>query len=159
MQKNNEQNAKVDLIDFEGQIHYWANRISFLLRKELHARLLAEGMDIRGEEFAILMQLWRQPGQTPSMLADKTIRDRTTVTRLLDGMVKKALVVREVDPEDRRRVIVNPTKQSISLQAKIMPIVQGLIASTMEGITEADAETARLVLSKLTENLLELRNH
>ena len=135
------------------------NRISFLFRKELHARLLTEDMDIRGEEFAILTQLWRQPGQTPSALADKTIRDRTTVTRLLDGMVKKALVVREVDPDDRRRVIVNPTKQSILLQAKIMPIVQGLIASTMEGITEADAETARLVLSKLTENLLELRNH
>ena len=148
---------KTTLIIYEAQIQYWINRVSFMLRKEIHSRFLAAGLNFRAEEMALLMQLWDEPGQTPSMLADKTIRDRTTVTRLLDGMVKKGLVEREVDPDDRRRVIVKPTSNSVKLQATIVPIVQGLIQDSMTGISEVEVEIARNVLRKLAENLQAMR--
>ena len=145
------------MIDPEKQIQYWANRLAFLLRKELRERFLADGLDISAEEMALLMQLWRTPGQTPSALADATIRDRTTVTRFLDGMVSKGLVVRETDPDDRRRVIVKPTAASVDLQSRIMPVVHGLIAESMQGVPAQDAETARRVLQKITGNVLAMR--
>ena len=148
---------KTPLIDFESQIQYWVHRVSFMLRKEIHGRFLAEGLNFTAEEMALLIQLWDEPGQTPSMLADKTIRDRTTVTRLLDGMVKKGLVEREVDPGDRRRVIVKPTSNSVKLQATIVPVVKGLIQDSMDGISEIEVENARNVLRKLAENLQAMR--
>lgn len=145
------------LIDYESQIQYWANRVSFLLRKEARERFVAEGLDIRAEEMAILMQLWTEPGQTPSMLADKTVRDRTTVTRFLDGMEKKGLIRREPDAGDRRRVIVTATEKSVAMQGRIMPVVRGLIADSMQGVDAGDAAIACDVLRRLAGNLLDMR--
>lgn len=143
--------------EFETQLHYWVNRASFLMRKEIQERFSAEGLDLRAEEMAILIQLWRQPGQTPTRLADSTVRDRTTVTRLLDGMVRKNLVSRGADTRDRRRVIVRPTGHSMSLQPVIIRVARGMIAESMQGISPGDADTALRVLEALTENLLKMR--
>ena len=144
-------------LDFEAHLHYWANRFGFLLRKELHLRFMADGIDLRAEEMALLMQLWREPGQTPSALADRTIRDRTTVSRLLDGMEKKRLVARDVDPADRRRVIVNATAKSRDLQPRVIAAIRQLIADSMQGVSPSDAETTRKVLHQMTNTLLEMR--
>jgi DNA-binding MarR family transcriptional regulator len=146
------------LFDFENQLLYWANRLGFLVRKEIHLRFKADGIDLRAEEMALLMQLWRTPGQTPSALADKTIRDRTTVTRFLDGMEKKDLVTREIDPSDRRRVIVKATKNSAGLQPKVVAEVRQLIEQSMHGISPEDAKTAKRVLMQVTNSLLEMRS-
>ena len=149
---------KNQIFDFESQLHYWANRLGFLLSKEIHLRFKADGIDLRAEEMALLMNLWQQPGQTPSALADKTIRDRTTVTRFLDGMEKKDLVTREVDPKDRRRVIVKATESSKRLQPKVIAEIRKLIEQSLDGISAEDVETARRVLMKITNTLLGMRS-
>ncbi|MFT5343017.1 MAG: DNA-binding MarR family transcriptional regulator, partial [Paracoccaceae bacterium] len=73
--------------DYENIPLHWINRLGFVVRKELVRRFQDNGFDVVPEEWAILLILWSKGAQTPSVLADATIRDRKTVTRLLDGMV------------------------------------------------------------------------
>ncbi len=144
--------------DFENQLLYWVNRLGFLLRKEIHLRFKAQGIDLRAEEMALLINLWREPGQTPSALAEKTVRDRTTVTRFLDGLAKKGLVARETDPADRRRVVVNATEDSSALQPKVIAGIRAMIAETLEGVSADDLETTKRVLRQMTDTVLEMRS-
>ena len=152
------QNPDPPSFDFENQLHYWVNRLGFLLRKEIHLRFKVEGIDLRAEEMALLIHLLQDNGQTPSALAEKTIRDRTTVTRFLDGLAKKGFVEREVDPDDRRRVIVKTTERTTALQPKIIARVRQMIAESLVGVDEEDLETTKRVLKQITGTVLDMRS-
>lgn len=140
-------------MDYETVPQYWINRLSFSLRKELSQRFKENNFPIGGEEWGMLLHLWRQDGRSPSELADLTIRDRTTVTRLIDGMVKKDLVKREIDPNDRRRSLIFLTPHGQSLQQQLVPIAQELIHQSLKGISQQDIDHAVRVMKQMAENM------
>lgn len=142
------------MFDYEKIPLHWVNRLSFLTRKILTSRFQAAGLSISAEEWALLLILWRRGGQTPSELAELTFRDRTTITRLVDTMVKKDLVVRYSDPKDRRRVLIDVSEKGSSLKAELIPIAQVSIDDAMEGIAPEDVDITIKTLRKMTQNLL-----
>ncbi len=137
---------------------YWINRVSFALRKELSGRFADAGHSISPEEWAVLLVLWSKGPQTPSTLSEETIRDRTTVTRLIDGMVGKELVVRSENPADRRRTDISLTPAGEAMEAELVPIAVELIGQVSDGVTRRDLETTRKTLRALSDNLTSLTN-
>lgn len=146
------------MFDFNNIIIYWINRLGFLTRKELQSRFAESGENITPEEWALLMQLWVKDDQTPSNLADNTIRDRTTVTRLLDGMVKKGLVTRTQSETDRRQICIKLSPTGQEMEKRLVPIAKGLIADALDGIDKQDVDKALEVLRKMNENLIKSRS-
>jgi len=64
------------------------------------------------EDYKTLHALMVQPfptEATPAQLAEATNVTRAAMTSRLDRLVKAELVTREVEPRDRRRVMVRPT--------------------------------------------------
>jgi DNA-binding MarR family transcriptional regulator len=49
-----------------------------------------------------------------------------SLTRAVDKLVTSALMFREVDAGDRRRVLVNPSKRGFEVHAKLAPQVEAL---------------------------------
>jgi DNA-binding MarR family transcriptional regulator len=140
--------------DYESIPLHWINRLGFVVRKELALRFQDNGFDVGPEEWAILLILWNKGPQTPSALADATIRDRTTVTRLIDGMVTKSLVKRDPDPNDRRKMRVQVDDLGMSYKDGMVAVAQGLIAETLDGISSEDAEITTRTLRRMSLNLL-----
>ncbi|QBY00914.1 MarR family transcriptional regulator [Rhodophyticola sp. CCM32] len=142
------------MFDYESISLHWVNRLGFLVRKELGQRFRDHGYDVTPEEWAVLLILWKHGAQTPGRIADVTFRDRTTVTRLVDGMVKKHLVERDADPKDRRKSLIGASAFGQSLQSALVPIAADLIHKAMAGISQADALTTLRCLRQMTETLL-----
>lgn len=142
------------MFDYESIPLHWVNRLGFLVRKELGQLFASRGHDISPEEWAVLLLLWRDGPKTPGAIAGVTFRDRTTVTRLIDGMVRKGLVRRETDPADRRRSIVKATDRGNNLQRELVPLARLLIARALDGIEPRDVETTVRSLKAMTQNLL-----
>jgi len=138
----------------EKQLQYWINRLGFVLRRDLQDRFRQSGIKMGAEEWAVLLLLWQEDGQTPGTLAVRTVKDQTTLTRLLDGMVRKGLVTRTPDEDDRRRVRVNLTLIGQDMQATLVPIAAGLIEQSQHGISAEDLQTTRRVLRQMTDNML-----
>lgn len=141
------------MFDYETVPLHWVNRLGFLTRKELGNRFRAAGVDVSPEEWAVLLILWQKGAQTPGALADVTFRDRTTITRLIDGMVAKGLVARGADPNDRRRSLVDVSDAGRALEAKLVSIARVLITEALDGIAPADIEATLRTLRKMTLNL------
>ena len=139
--------------DFETLPQHWVNRLGFMLRRELVDLFRQAGVDVTAEEWAVLLLLWQQDGRGPGELADRTIRDRTTMTRLLDGMARKGVIERQTDPKDRRRMIVTLTTKGRDLRAVLVPLAQGMIARSMAGISPENIATTVETLRQMTENL------
>ena len=142
------------MIDHENIPLHWVNRLSFLTRKTLSQGFEEEGLFVSAEEWAILLILWSKGEQTPTALADVTFRDRTTITRLIDQMVKKQFVVREHDEKDRRRVLIKASDKGQALKDELVPIAKSMIATATSGISPQDIETTVKTLNQMTNNLL-----
>lgn len=141
------------MFDYETVPLHWVNRLGFLTRKELGNRFRAAGVDVSPEEWAVLLILWQKGAQTPGALADVTFRDRTTITRLIDGMVAKEFVVRGADPNDRRRSLVDVSDAGRGLKAQLVPIARVFIAEALDGVAPKDVEATLRTLRKMTLNL------
>ena len=139
--------------EFETLPIYWVNRLSAMTRRELGQRFKANGFDISPEEWAILLLLWQKDGQYPGQMAARTVRDPTTMTRLIDTMVRKDLVFRKADEQDRRRSKVCLTPVGQGLQSDLTGLAMPMIETAMAGISEQDAETVLKVLQQMVENL------
>lgn len=143
------------MFDYETIPLHWVNRLSFLVRKELGAAFRQAGHNISPEEWAILLVLWKQGPQRPSAIADLTLKDRTTVTRLVDAMVRKGLVERQNDEGDRRGNLVAVSLKGTDLEQVLVPIAQVLIARALEAIPPDDIATTTRTLAAMTRNLID----
>lgn len=141
--------------DHETIALHWANRLSFISRRVLADGFRDAGHHITAEEWAVLLLLWQSDGRTPGDIAALTVRDKTTVTRLVDGMVKKSMVTRGEDPKDRRRSRIHLTQQGENLQGQLVPIAQGMIDRARAGLSSRDVETTVHVLRAMAQNLAE----
>jgi MarR family transcriptional regulator, organic hydroperoxide resistance regulator len=129
------------------------NKAAIIIRKRLSIMLKEKGYDITPEEFALLSRLWETDGVPQSELVEKTLKDKTRVTRLLGGLVDKSYVKKEVDKSDRRNYIVSLTEKGKDMRTLAIPIVIQLMKQAVEGIDSRDVDVTKKVLKKVFENL------
>jgi DNA-binding MarR family transcriptional regulator len=140
----------------DSAIGFVVGRTCHIMRKAFGKTFSAAGHSVTPEEWVLLNRLWARDGQRPAELAESTIRDRSTVTRLLDGMVSKGLVRRETDPDDRRAIQTWLTPEGIALKKQLIPVAEGLLKRATRGISKAELRTTRETLSKFQSNLIEI---
>ena len=131
-------------------------RTFHIQRRTFKATVHDAGIQITPEEWVLLNRLWSRDGQRQTELAESTIKDRTTVTRLLDGMVKKNLVRREVDPDDRRVVLAWLTEGGREMIQQLLPVMEKLLKEATTGISEKELEVTRKTLTTFQTNLGEV---
>ena len=141
------------MFDYEAKIQHWINRLAFVLRAEAQQRLKQAGHDLAAEEWALLMVLWRDGPTGMTRLAAITLRDRTTVTRLVDRLIRKKLLLRKSSPHDRRQVLISVSAQGAAIEASVLRAMMPLIKDADQGIDAADLKTTLQVLIKMTQNL------
>ncbi len=139
---------------YESLILHWVNRLSFLSRRELSERFKQAGHKISPEEWAVLLMLWQEDGQGPGSISARSLRDATTVTRLIDAMVRKSLVERRESRSDRRRSEIWLTETGRGLQSVLPSLARPLIDTASDGISALDHETALRVLQQMAANLV-----
>lgn len=135
--------------------HYWVNHLSFLLRRSLVQRFEAEGLDVSAEEWAVLLILQSVSDLTATELSDRSMRDKTTITRTLDRLERKGLVLRLRDTKDRRSVRLSLSPMGQAVFEELARIAQGLIKQTLAGIAPEDVEQALTVMKRMAANLTE----
>lgn len=86
-------------------------------------RALAEAyadFDLTAEQWRILSVLLDEPGQTMSRLADGAALPAGTLTRHVDRLAERGLVLRKVHAEDKRRAVValSPVGASVAREIR-----------------------------------------
>ncbi|MEM7028030.1 MAG: MarR family winged helix-turn-helix transcriptional regulator [Chloroflexota bacterium] len=124
------------------------------MRLKLAQKFSESGYDITPEEWVILNRLWQKEGRSQNELAETTIKDKTTVTRFLNRMEKKGLVVRQNSSEDARVKHVYLTAYGKELETVLIPIAEALLSAGVANIDKGDVDKAFTVLKKIEQNLL-----
>ncbi|MES1173547.1 MAG: MarR family transcriptional regulator [Myxococcales bacterium] len=145
---------------FEGDQVVLENALPFLIhgiyqrtRTMTYKAFNEHGLSITPEQWIVLARLWQRDGRTVSELSDSTLRDRPTMSRILDSMEASGLVTRTVDSKDARTRIIALTREGKALRKKLVPIAKGLVEQLEAGVSEADLLITRQTLRRLFENL------
>lgn len=145
---------------FDGDQIILENALPFLLhglyqriRSVTYREFNQLGLEITPEQWIVLARLWQRDGRTVSELSESTLRDKPTMSRILDSMEKAGLLTRTVDEKDARSRIVALTREGKALRKKLVPVAKGLVARLEAGVPEADLLITRRTLRRLFENL------
>jgi DNA-binding MarR family transcriptional regulator len=142
-----------DQIVLENALPFLLHGVYQRLRGVTYREFNQHGLEITPEQWIVLARLWQKDGRTVSELSESTLRDRPTMSRILDSMEGHGLLTRSVDPDDARSRIVLLTREGKALRKKLVPVAKTLVARLEAGIAEADLLTLRRTLRRMLENL------
>lgn len=121
-------------------------RIARRLRYRLSQFFMQNDIDLTPEQWRLLLQLAENNGQTQSELADPVLNDRPNITRIIDGMEKRKLLVRSRNPDDRRSTRVYLSQRGKELINTWLPDVLDEKSKFFDGLDETDiAELIRIL--------------
>lgn len=123
------------------------------VKQGLRRVFIQEGLDLTSEQGVALAFIRQNQGLSQCELADKTIKDRTTITRILDRLEQKGLIRRERDERDRRSYRLFTTEEGYALCDKIVPAVQSFREKVFGNLTRSESETLIAILSKINDRL------
>jgi DNA-binding MarR family transcriptional regulator len=123
------------------------------LRSLTYKEFLQHGLELTPEQWVVLVRLWEKDGQSQSALSESTLRDRPTMSRIIDTMEKSGLVERCVDPNDARSRLVRLTRTGKALQPKLVPVAKKLVTRLEADIPERDLEITHRTLGRMLQNL------
>jgi DNA-binding MarR family transcriptional regulator len=103
------------------------------------------------EQWRILLRLADGRPHPMSDIADFALVPAPSLTRLIDRMVTDGLVYRNVDPHDRRRVLVVLTRRGRALHRKLGERVEREQHAVLAGADPADAERLLGLLDRLVD--------
>ena len=112
------------------------------------------GIDISMDQWLVLGPIWGKEGISQKEISEYCLKDKTSVTKIIDTLEKKNIVVRVPDQLDHRikRVVLSNKGKKLFLE--VIPIMELTRNQLREGITEKEVELLRSVLSKIYKNLI-----
>lgn len=90
------------------------------IRRELHATLAESGLS--PEHWRIMAVLLVRPGQRMTTVGESAVLPSASMTRHVDRLVERGLVVRRVDPDDRRSAVVALSPHGHDLAVRIREV-------------------------------------
>ena len=111
--------------------------------------------DIHPAHGDILMQLYTEDGLTVTELAQKTQRSKSTVSVLVDRLCENGYLVKWRLPNDQRTITVRLTEKARDIKPHFDRISQTLNERLTEALTENEADTLEILLSRVTHSLTE----
>ncbi|WP_060688995.1 MarR family transcriptional regulator [Persicobacter diffluens] len=126
-----------------------ARLTNYLLDNQFHRA----GYNITREQWSLMKLLWEQDGQSQQKLADRLMKNRASITSLIDNLQKQNLVVRVPNQQDKRSKLVYLTQQGSELQEPLADVFEATSQYSFRDIDEKKLETCMEVLLKVIKNI------
>ncbi len=133
-------------------------KVSMAINRKMYRNFRKVGLDITPEQWTVLSFLWKEDGVAQQKLCDATFKDKPSMTRLIDNLVKQNLVYRHTAPSDRRSNLVYLTEEGKSIKDKATSAVTDTAKSALSGIDDIGIEQIRNTLKLVFNNVQESLN-
>ena len=145
----NSQNLESDI-----DIGMLMSQVDRLCTKKFVQNARKFGMDISQDQWIVIGPIWKQKGISQKEIAEYCGKDKTSVTKIIDTLEKKNLLVRYSDQIDQRIKRVVLSNKGKDLMKNVMPVIEQHRNDLLEGIKSREIETFKVVLKKIYNNLI-----
>lgn len=123
------------------------------LRQFIHQKFKEHQINLSFEMLEVLGYLWKKNGMNQQEIADLTLKDKSSITYLIDNLVKRNLVTRVEDDNDRRNKLIFLTPEAQQLREQLHPWVNEMYSVASNKISVDEMQSILKLISKMTANL------
>ena len=107
--------------------------------------------DLSPEQFNVLRILKGQNGNPTNMcvIQERMVAKTSNTTRLVDKLLLKELVTREICPDNRRKMEIAITQKGMDLLTEVNPKVDKHESLIVQNLTAEELEQLNILLEKL----------
>ena len=133
-----------------GQVHRLSTK-RFVQNSHTH------GLEISLDQWLVLGPVWKNDGISQKDIAEFCGKDKTSVTKIIDTLEKKNLVVRVTDQLDHRvkRVVLSQKGRELFVSA--LPVMAQTRDELRSGISDKEIEALKTILNKIYNNLNDIQ--
>lgn len=121
----------------------------FIVNREKRGKSVDEKM--RGETFVLGFIREQNAAVVPSEIGDEGCVSSARVAVILNSLERKGLIIRMIDPSDRRRILVNITEEGRIVAEDHKRKMLEHFAQMMKMLGEHDAKEYVRIVKKLSE--------
>jgi len=122
-------------------------------RQFIQLKIRENNINISFEMLEIMAILWEKDGINQQELADIIVKDKSSMTYLIDNLGKRNMVERSEDPADRRNKLIYLTSKGRTLKDELHPWVIGLYTAASAGLEKKDVEAGLILINRMIENI------
>jgi DNA-binding MarR family transcriptional regulator len=141
-------------LDHQSSPGFAVGRTAHLFRQAVRHVLEDVASNLSSEEAQLLIAL--SSVDEPIRVGDFAkivMRDATTLTRQIDGLIEKGFAAREPAAEDRRVMLISLTSRGAKELERVLPYIEVVRQTAIDGITSADMTTTIKTLQRMQRNL------
>lgn len=121
-------------------------------RNYAQKRLREHGYKITIDQWLIIRAILENPGIMQQELAENVFKDNASVTRIIALLVQSGYLEKEINPEDRRKTILEVTDAGKSIIRKVQDLVLENRKTALTGISQSDVQSTNDVLKAILSN-------
>ncbi|MDT8446456.1 MAG: MarR family transcriptional regulator [bacterium] len=143
-------------LQLQDRVGFLISNTSWVIRSHMLKHIHAQGVDVTPEQWIILNWLWNYQSAYQQELADAIQKTKANVTRLIDGLVKRGFVVRELEIADRRKHRCVLTPAGTEMMGRLMPIVLAEYQEVIKDLSGDEIQALKSILAKITHRVQQL---
>jgi len=126
---------------------------SRLLSNILATRFQQAGINMTAEQWGALIILLNQGPMPQGQLGERLYLEKSSVSRLINGLEKRGWIVRIRDPNDSRKKLVTPTPKVPETAEHCATIARTILEEAQQDMSEEERLTFSSLLSRSIANL------
>lgn len=142
-------------IDLNSFLSYQLDLVSELAVK-LASEVYEREVNLSFREVRMLRTVGNFPGIAHCELVERVLFEKSLVSRLVTGLVRKSYLKREIDQADARRVALTLTEQGAAILRKADEIGMAMNEAWLSDLSPGERESLERCIEKLRGALSEL---
>lgn len=136
----------------EDVLYYLIEKTNKVIRRYSQVRFSEAGIEITVDQWLVLKKISDSERITQIELANAIFKDRASITRILDLLLKKKLVSKEPGA-DKRAYELALTEAGEKFMEQALMIVKSIRKKGVEAMSDKEQEQLRKSLQKIINNL------
>ncbi|WP_428563800.1 MAG: MarR family winged helix-turn-helix transcriptional regulator [Solidesulfovibrio sp. DCME] len=128
---------------------------SRLCSNRLGRRFREAGMGMTAEQWGAALVLASGEAMTQQQLGARLFLEKSSVSRLVDGLERRGFISRAPDPDDGRQKLVVLTPQATAMLEPCAAIAREVLEEAQHGMDAGERRACRALLLRIIDNLAE----
>lgn len=137
-----------DEVDFEQMAQEYLETMYYMRKINSHKEIHDS---VHGENFVLLFISQRGGKVIPSDISNEMGISTARVAAALNSLEKKGLIIRRIDAEDRRRILIDLTDSGMEQVKNHYSMVLNMVKNMLHFLGEKDAKEFIRIMKRLAE--------
>lgn len=132
---------------------YAIGRTNWYFRTLINKLLKEGGVNITNEQWLVLKVIAANQALSQTDIAEKSMKDKTNITRIIDLLEKHAYIERRKDHQDRRMYRIHITEQGRRVIEDVKPITQRIDEICIQAIDDKEIKALLTSLDAVCDSI------